>query len=318
MRKWQQCGAVLAMGLGLACSDEGGRSRDEAVGTQAASPAPSSSYGPSSVPAPGNGGGTTPAPATGGVAAPGGDGAPVGAPPLVDTGTLNGMPLGDALEFVAGTGLVPYAIGPNAYGITGGGFLARSTLGNTVTVGAEPGKICISGSLEEVPLNPDGHGNYGPYWGIEFGFNLNQGPAEGEAALTAPAPPSGAAGAGAGGAAATPMDVAQPWHPGKVVGFSFTIEGPTINLVRFKSLPDGFDSSLESSVFCKEIRATSGTPNSALFSELSTYCWSGISTLIPTAAGLDNISWQLPADVAPAGARPFDWCLSNLRPILAP
>jgi hypothetical protein len=102
-----------------------------------------------------------------------------------------------------------------------------------------------------------------------------------------------------------------------VVGFSFVIEGPTIDLVRFKSLPDGYDSSLESSVFCKEIHAVSGTPNSALFSELSTFCWGGINTLIPTAAGLDNISWQLPADVAPVGARPFDWCLSELRPILA-
>jgi len=38
---------------------------------------------------------------------------------------------------------------------------------------------------------------------------------------------------------------------------------------------------------------------------------------VPTTLGLDNISWQLPADVAPAGERPFDWCLKDLRPILA-
>jgi hypothetical protein len=38
--------------------------------------------------------------------------------------------------------------------------------------------------------------------------------------------------------------------------------------------------------------------------------------LLPLGGGLDNISWQLPADVAPAGARPFDWCLKDLRPIL--
>jgi len=208
---------------------------------------------------------------------------------------------------------VPYAIGPNEYGISGGGFLARSALGNTITVGTEPGKICISGNLDEVPLNPDGHGNYGQYWGVEFGFNLNQVPADGESSgLTAP---PAASGADAG--ATPPMDTVEPWHPGKVVGFSFVIEGPTIDLVRFKSLPDGYDSALESSVFCKEIHAVSGTPNTALFSELSTFCWGGINTLIPTTAGLDNISWQLPADVAPIGARPFDWCLSELRPIVA-
>jgi hypothetical protein len=305
MRRLQECGAVLVVALGLACSEEGGRAREDA---------PVAGVG-SVVAAAGSGG-------TPGVAAPSGDGAAAGAPALAAPGNLNGQPLGEALEFVAGTGLIPYAIGENEYGIRGGGFLARSTLGNTITVGTDPGKICISGSLEEVPLNPDGHGNYGPYWGVEFGFNLNQGPvAGGGTSLTAPLPAPLPSDAGADATAApepAPMDVAQPWHPGKVVGFSFVIEGPTIGLIRFKSLPDGFNSSLESSVFCKEIHAESGSANSALFSELSTYCWSGVSMLVPTSGGLDNISWQLPADVAPAGARPFDWCLKELRPILAP
>ena len=287
---------VLVGLLGIACSEGGGRSRDEAVAG-----AGNEVVGVGSVLAAAGSGG-----ATGGVAAPGGDGTAGGAPTLVDVGNVSGLVLGEPLELVAGgSPLVPYAIDTNPYGIRGGGFLARSAQGNTATVGTEPGKICISGSLEEVPLNPDGHGNYGQYWGIEFGFNLNQAPAETD--IAAPAA-SGDAGA----------DVAQPWHPGKVVGFSFVIEGPTINLVRFKSLPDGYDSSAEASVFCKEIHATSGTPNNALFGELSTYCWSGVSSLLPTSGGLDNISWQLPADVAPAGARPFDWCLKDLRPLLAP
>jgi hypothetical protein len=165
-----------------------------------------------------------------------------------------------------------------------------------------------------VPLNPDGHGNYGQYWGVEFGFNLNQAPADGSDVL----PPPSVTDAGSDGGTTTPMDVADPWHPGKVVGFSFVIEGPTINLIRFKSLPAGYDSSLESSVFCKELKTESGTTNNALFSELTTYGWSPSSTLLPTGGGLNNISWQLPADVAPAGARPFDWCLEDLRPIVAP
>ena len=281
------------------------RTRDEVTGTGMVIAA----AGSAGVAAPATVDGTTPAATTPGVAAPAGDGAGTGAPTLITVGNVSGLLLGDPLELVAGTGAIPYAIAPNAYGIRGGGFLAKSAQGNMITVGTDPGKICISGNLEEVPLNPDGHGNYGQYWGVEFGFNLNQAPAEAGAAQPLPTP---------GDAGAPPPDVAQPWHPGKVVGFSFVIEGPSIKLVRFKSLPDGADSSLEANVYCKEINAVSGTPNAALFGELSTYCWSSTSTLLPTAGGLDNISWQLPADVAPAGARPFDWCLKDLRPILAP
>jgi hypothetical protein len=298
---------VLVGLLGLACSEGGGRAREEA----------SAGSDSSVVPGAAGTGGTSGV--TAGVAASGGDGA-TGAAPL-DNGNIEGLMLGEPLELVAGTGMVPYAIGENDYGIQGGGFLARSALGNTVSVGTEPGKICIRGSLEEVPLNPDGHGNYGQYWGVEFGFNLNQRPAEGVAAPAPAAPTPVDAGADAADDAASgsaAADVAQPWQPGKVVGFSFVLEGPTINLVRFKSLPEGFDSSLESSVFCQEIHATSGAANNALFDQLSTYCWSGLSTLLPTSQGLNNISWQLPADVAPAGARPFDFCLEDLRPILTP
>jgi hypothetical protein len=286
---------VLVGLFGLACSEGGGKTRDSATAGSGAVAAAGSS----------DSGGSAGAPPI----SEGGNG---GTLPLL--GNDEGLTLGDPLDLVTGTGPVPYAIGANAYGIRGGGFLARSAQGNTITVGTDPGKICISGSLEEVPLNPDGHGNYGQYWGVEFGFNLNQAPADGSDV----APPPPATDAGSSSDAGAPMDVAEPWHPGKVVGFSFVIEGPTINLIRFKSLPAGYDSSLESSVFCKELRTDSGTTNNALFSELTTYCWSPSSAVLPIAGGLNNISWQLPADVAPAGARPFDWCLKDLRPIVAP
>ncbi|HKO91081.1 MAG TPA: hypothetical protein VJU61_08015, partial [Polyangiaceae bacterium] len=230
--------------------------------------------------------------------------------------------LGEPLELIAGTGLVPYAIGPNPYGIRGGGFLARSAQGNTIEVGDEPGKICISGTLAEVP-----GGNYSQYWGVEIGFNLNQGAPE-QGTPEGPVAPSDAgtaADAGdAGSDAAVATDpapveeVAQPWHPGNVIGFSFVIGGPTINLIRVKSLPEGADSALESNVYCKTITAASGVPQEARFSELTQYCWSSTTNPVPTELGLDNFSWQLPADVAPAGERPFDWCLKDLRPILAP
>jgi hypothetical protein len=238
----------------------------------------------------------------------------------VPPGGASTLRLGEPLELIAGTGEVPYAIGPNPYGIRGGGFLARAPLGNTISVGNEPGEICISGSVAEVP-----GGNYSQYWGVEFGFNLNQGAADGAPTPTAPiAPPLAAtdAGSDAGPApaqdAAPPAEVALPWRPGNVIGFSFVIEGPTINLIRVKALPAGADASLEANVFCKTIEATSGASQSALFSELTQYCWSSQAVPIPAGSALDNISWQLPADVAPAGERAFDWCLKDLRPILAP
>jgi hypothetical protein len=299
---------VVVAGLVLACSEEGERGRAQtAVAPAAAAGA----------------GGVVGSAGSGGNEA--GSGGAAGGAPASPTPTLN---LGEPLELIAGTGDVPYAIGPNPYGIRGGGFLARSTLGNTITVRNEPNQICISGSLEEVP-----NGDYGRYWGVEIGFNLNQGeggtppppdasgnPGVNPGAPSVPGSPPADAGndAGDAGGIAPPAEVARPWLPGEVIGFSFVIEGPTINLIRFKGLPAGYDSALESSVFCKTVEAASGAPQSALFSELTQYCWSSQAVPIPTAGGLANISWQLPADVAPAGVRPFDWCLKDLRPILAP
>jgi hypothetical protein len=299
--------AVVVAGLALACSEDGERGR------------PQSAINPVAVAG------------TGGAAGAVSSGGSAGATPVAGAGGAPASPgpqlnVGEPLQLIAGTGDVPYAIGPNPYGIRGGGFLAVAPLGNTITVRNEPGQICISGSVDEVP-----GGNYSQYWGVEFGFNLNQGEVGGAPGLTAPInpnppPPAPLADAGSvsssdagdAGTSAPPAEVARPWLPGEVIGFSFVIEGPTINLIRFKGLPAGYDSSLESSVFCKTIEATSGAEQSALFSELTQYCWSSQAVPIPTAGGLANISWQLPADVAPAGARPFDWCLKELRPILAP
>jgi hypothetical protein len=68
---------------------------------------------------------------------------------------------GDVIPFVPGSGEVPYALGENPYGLRGGGFLARSALGNTIAIGSEDGQVCITGNLEEVP-----DGNYSQYWGV--------------------------------------------------------------------------------------------------------------------------------------------------------
>lgn len=292
-------GLGLALASSLACSEDGADPRG-AAGTG----------GQVGLAGTGGAGGGAVAGSGGSAAGTGGSGG----------GVARELNLGGPLQLVAGTGEVPYAIGDNPYGIRGGAFLARSALGNTIEVGDTPGEICISGVLEEVP-----NGNYGQYWGVEIGFNLNQLPATTPGAATdagadaaAPSSDAGADAAAPGGDASAPApDQAGPWLPGQVIGFSYVIEGPTINLVRFKALPNGYDSALESSVYCKTVAATSGVAESSLFGEMTQYCWSDGNPVLPIGGGLDNISWQLPADVAPAGLRPFDWCLKELRPILA-
>jgi hypothetical protein len=234
-----------------------------------------------------------------------------------------GYTIGDVIEFVPGEGDVPYALGENPYGLRGGAFLARAPNGNDITVADEPGKICITGSLQEVP-----NGDYTGYWGVEVGFNLNQVPAmggEAGAAGAAGAASGGAAGeggaggvSGSDGSAGAPLDMAAPWSPGKVVGFSYVIEGAKIGPIRFKSLPSGLDPTLESSVYCKPLMTTSGVADDSLFSQMRQYCWDTSSTAtVPLDSGLANISWQLPADVN-TGVREFDWCVYDLRPLLMP
>jgi hypothetical protein len=295
----------------LACSDDSSRSSSGGVGGSTAATAGASSAGRAGS-AQSGAGGTTGLAGTGNTA---------GTNNLAGTGATAGSAnptytLGDELEFVPGTGEVPYAIGENPHGIRGGAFLARAPNGNTITVADEPGKICISGSLEEVP-----NGDYMGYWGIEVGFNLNQVPVEGggeggAAGAAGAAGAGGAGGEGGSGSGGAPQDAVEAWLPGNVVGFSYVIEGPTISPVRFKSLPFGLDPALESSVYCKGLMTTSGVAEDSLFSQLRQACWDGASMItVPLESGLANISWQLPADVN-TGVREFDWCLSNLRPLL--
>jgi hypothetical protein len=295
----------------FACSDSSSRSDDDASGGTGAKAGASGSAGRGSSGA----GGTTGQAGSSGSA---GRGNQAGTGATAGTGAA-AYTVGELLGFVPGTGEVPYAIGDNPYGIHGGAFLARAPNGNTVTVADEPGKICISGSLEEVP-----NGDYMGYWGIEIGFNLNQIPTEGggeggAAGATGAAGAAGAGGAGGeggSGSAGAPPDMVGAWNPGNVVGFSYVIEGATISPMRFKSLPFGLDAAAEASVYCKPLMLSSGVAEDSLFSQLMQYCWDMASmTPLPLASGLANISWQLPGDVN-TGVREFDWCLSDLRPLL--
>jgi hypothetical protein len=197
--------------------------------------------------------------------------------------------LGELLPLVVAPGPVPYAIGDNPYSIRGAAFLLRSELGNEVTIAERPGELCISGTVEDIEDL-----DYARYWGIELGFDL---------AVSSGSSPAGAP--------------AEPWRPGPVVGLSYVIEGPTLSPIRFKALPAGYDPELDTSVFCKDLQIQSGVVELSAFSEVTRACWEGGDTPVPLADGLVRVSWQIPATIEPIDRR-FDWCLKELRPILAP
>ena len=89
-----------------------------------------------------------------------------------------------------------------------------------------------------VPIPADGsHPPYSDYWGIELGFNLNQ----------------------AADATKNPWTV-----PAGVVGFWFTVEGPTIPPIRFKTTPTGRDPALEQDS-CAVVNPVSGDSTAGPF-----------------------------------------------------
>jgi hypothetical protein len=198
---------------------------------------------------------------------------------------------GPAIPIVAGgSAAVPYQFGPNIFGITGSAFFAKSAQGSSTVVldGTQAGKVCVSGTVDVVPTPADGgHPPYSDYWGIDLGFNLDQ-------------PDSGAD----AGAAKAPWTV-----PANVVGFWFTVEGPTIPSIRFKTTPTGKDPALEQDS-CAIVSPTSDVPVPILFTDMFVQCWDGPQGTAPTdvSVGLLDVSLQVAADVdAP---QPVDFCLT--------
>lgn len=259
------------------------------------------------------GGGTGPTGGTGGTGPVGGAGGAGG------TGGGSTVNLGTALTLTAATGTptsLPFTIAGPDYGIQGASFLDRSAQGNTFEVvpNADPTKLCVRGNLEPVPDTM----SYGTHWGVDFGFNLNQ-------ATTPTTPPEGEGDAGAADAGTTGGGGGElpplPWNPpANVIGFSFVVEGPTIDLIRVRVRPSGLDPMLETSIFCKSVNrgsAVSGQPTNVLFTEVTQQCWTPGLPAASREAGFDRLSWNLPADVN-VPARPFDFCISNIKPILAP
>jgi hypothetical protein len=216
---------------------------------------------------------------------------------------------GNLIEFVPETPTatsLPFRVSGTEYGISGASFVDRSPMGTTFTATAGPaGELCVAGSYQVVP-----NGDYGNYWGVDFGFNLSQ--------STTPTAPDPDAGADAGGGGALdPL----PWNPpANVIGFSFVITGGNTGLIRFRSRPAGLDPMAETSIYCKPIPAPAkDVPTDVLFADVKQQCWNPGTPAADVTAGFDRISWNLPADVMATQPAPvnFDFCIKELRPILS-
>src|SRR5580765_3679806 len=165
------------------------------------------------------------------------------------------------IPIIAATGAdVPYQFGANIYGVVGGAFLAKANMGSSTVVldTTAVGKICLQGTVEMVPTPADGsHPPYSDYWGIELGFNLNQ----------------------------ATDGTKNPWAvPAGVTGFWFTLDGPMIPPIRFKTTPTGKDPAQEQDS-CALVYPQTGTRADVLFTEMFVQCWAG-----PQGTGTTDIS----------------------------
>lgn len=211
-------------------------------------------------------------------------------------------------------------------GIDGNVFLSQSSVMETAAVTAhEDGKLCMSGVTAVVP---DGS-SYGTHWGAEIGLNLKT------------APPPGTVVSDAGADAGAVEEVPVPWPYDNVIGFSFKVEGQDTSATtglpanfRFKGLPEGSDSALDT--FCNQVSLTPGAVQNILFEDITFQCWAmGNSTLAedeiqqqtsegpppviatrPNPKALQSLSWQVPGELLLSF--PFNFCITDLRPILAP
>jgi hypothetical protein len=193
--------------------------------------------------------------------------------------------------------------------INGLAQLVSSPLNPEETFAPRAGALCMSGSVGPVPGT-----DYDNYWGAEIDLDLKLGanPAAGDA---------GAAVGDAGDAGGVLGLVPQSWSPtpGNVIGFSFKIEGATVPAsIRFKTAPWGSDPAVDN--FCNAMSPVSGATQEILFTNMTRDCWVGTNPAVfddPAGyTGLQNIGWQVNAD--PGIAYAFDFCISDIQPILAP
>jgi len=170
-------------------------------------------------------------------------------------------------------------VGPNPFGINAALFSAAAPIGADIVVTSNTDQICVQGSIQPV-LNSD----FATQWGAIFGL----------AFLDAEGNP-------------------QPWNlaAGEVTGFAFTVSGSDFPFTRFIALPGGADPTTTN--FCSSLAPVTGQSLLEPLDSLTRDCWiAGGEPL--SAPALSTIGWSIVSDVGVAHT--FDFCISDLRPIL--
>jgi hypothetical protein len=181
---------------------------------------------------------------------------------------------------------------------------------------APAGKLCLSGRTVIIPVM-----DFDSYWGAGFAFYLRTEPDPAAAGTAPDAGPSS-------------LDelLILPWDPavGSVAGFSFVVEsndaslacGGLPPLLRVQASPVG--STLNSDIHCQDFRELwSGQRLELRFSQVTRECWDGVEGrpifADPLPAGyakqIYSLLWLVPADEV--AAYTFDFCISDIRPIVA-
>jgi len=213
------------------------------------------------------------------------------------TGTAGtgGSASNGALQFTAGV----VTAGSNTFGITGGVYTFSDGVGSMITPNCATddcfgsvtggGPICVSGIGTRVLLNASATDyDYATYWGAAMALDLNNPTNAPNAQLAYKASDYG------------------------VKGFQFTFQNRASSVVRLTFKVRDAGGTLVD--YCLDL----GTATSIIhFSDARQQCYALVPGPALTAALADRVEalqWQVPT--TPAGAVSFDYCISNLIPLL--
>lgn len=222
----------------------------------------------------------------------------------------------------------------NGTGINGGIAVTSSSVQTVApTIEQRDGGLCFRGTTATVP---DAN-SYGTHWGAEMIFDLNR--------VANPDAPVVDAGADAGADAGPVLgQVAQDWPQGNVIGFAYTLVGNNTAAanqgvpnaqVRFKATPVGANTANDN--YCSNRTPQSGVRENVLFADITFECWADgnftlaeeqiqyVSATTPMRVvdvrdnprAFRNVSWQISSDLMIPPIE-YDFCVTDLRPILAP
>lgn len=100
-----------------------------------------------------------------------------------------------------------------------------------------------------------------------------------------------------------------------IKGLSFKLSGPALPGLRFHATrPPTTTESYGN--YCRELQPVDGQRVDVLFDELKVGCWDPLADdALPAEALVNTLAWQIDAVIG--RAKPFELCVSELRPILA-